>query len=33
LNAGSEVALVDPTAPRKASSSSAPSAGIGGGTP
>jgi HlyD family secretion protein len=32
LNAGSEVALVDPTAPRKASSSSAPS-GIGGGTP
>jgi HlyD family secretion protein len=32
LNAGSEVALVDPTAPRKASSS-APSAAIGGGTP
>src|ERR1700734_549957 len=32
LNVGSEVALVDPTAPRKASSSSAPS-GIGGGTP
>ena len=32
LNAGSEVALVDPTAPRKASSSTAPS-GIGGGTP
>jgi len=33
LNAGSEVALVDPTAPRKASASSAPSTGIGGGTP
>jgi HlyD family secretion protein len=33
LNAGSEVALVDPTAPRKASSSGAPSPGIGGGTP
>jgi Cu(I)/Ag(I) efflux system membrane fusion protein len=32
LNVGSDVALVDPTAPRKASSSSAPS-GIGGGTP
>lgn len=33
LNAGNEVALVDPTAPRKTSSSSAPAAGIGGGTP
>ncbi|MGA9979456.1 MAG: efflux RND transporter periplasmic adaptor subunit [Candidatus Sulfotelmatobacter sp.] len=33
LNAGSEVALVDPTAPRKANSSGAPAAGIGGGTP
>ena len=33
LNAGSEVALVDPTAPRKASGASAPSTGIGGGTP
>jgi HlyD family secretion protein len=33
LNAGGEVALIDPTAPRKASSSSAPSAGISGVTP
>ena len=33
LNTGIEVALVDPTAPRKAGSSSAPAAGIGGGTP
>jgi|HubBroStandDraft_1064217.scaffolds.fasta_scaffold00113_6 HlyD family secretion protein len=33
LNAGSEVALVDPTAPRKASNSSASAPGIGGGAP
>ena len=32
LNAGTEVALVDPTVPRKASSSDASSPGIGGGT-
>jgi HlyD family secretion protein len=33
LSAGSAVALIDPTAPRKASASSAASPGIGGGTP
>jgi len=33
LNAGSAVALIDPTAPRKAGASSAAAPGIGGGTP
>lgn len=33
LNAGTEVALIDPTAPRKAGNSSASSPSIGGGTP
>jgi len=33
LNAGTEVALVDPTAPRKAGNAGAPSSSLGGGTP
>ena len=33
LNAGTEVALIDPTTPRRAGDSAAASPGIGGGTP
>jgi hypothetical protein len=33
ISAGTEIALVDPTAPRKAASSSAPPLGGGGGAP
>ena len=33
VGAGTEIALIDPTAPRKAANSSAPSPGGGGGAP